>query len=712
MQICLISAATVTEFGDFANSPRIRESAVHPPLGILTLAAILRMEWPTPAVINLNQLFYEYLLDSDARSADDFCAYAAARIPPGFDVIGLSTICSSYPLTIRLAERIKRACPDTVIMLGGPQASVVDVPTLQAFPFVDIIVRGEADETLPKVLRAGVRSKALAMVPGITFRNGGSIVRNPEGSTVSDLDMLPFPAFDLLPGMESLPYFALELGRGCPFSCTFCSTNDFFRRRFRLKSPEVMLAQMRRANVEYHATSFDLVHDMFTVDRKRVAAFCQTMIDSGESFRWSCSARTDCIDDELIELMHRAGCRGVFFGVETGSPRLQRLIDKDLDLEQAAMRIERCTSIGIDTTVSLITGFPEETEEDMWQTVSFLVDASRREGVEPQLHIVAPLVGTPLHMRFRGRLLLDDVLSDLSYQGWKLDECDKDLIAEFPDIFANFYGVPAPCLDRVRLKHLRTFVLRAVERFHWVTVALHQSRGGIKAVFEAWEEALSIRVLGGEELELYYASADFRTDFTQFVRSTYLRGTDSDGALDALLRFGENISTARADRSSASVLDTREPPLKRAPNMVVPLVRPDVRIFDLEVDIRAILESLRLNHGLPASSQRRVSIAARPGKPHTTDIVELTPLSASFLKLCDGRTLQRVAADLVLDDELESFGREHIAFLTFHELRRQRLLTWRQGSKPKSKPKRYPSAPPRAARVYVSNRTTSGLPQA
>jgi radical SAM superfamily enzyme YgiQ (UPF0313 family) len=507
-------------------------------------------------------------------------------------------------LTIRLAERLKQAYPNTFIALGGPQASAVDVPTLQAFPFIDLIIRGEADETLTKVLQTGVRSGALALVPGITFRSGGSIVRNPEGPVVTDLDALPFPAFDLLPGMENLSYFSLEIGRGCPFSCTFCSTNDFFRRRFRLKSPEVISAQMRRAKLEYHAKSFDLVHDMFTVDRKRVAAFCQTMVDSGEQFRWGCSARTDCIDDELIELMHRAGCRSIFFGVDTGSPRLQRAIEKDLDLDEAAARIRRCTTAGMATTVSLITGFPEETEEDMWQTVSFLIDAVRHELVDPQLHIVAPLVGTPLHNRFRGKLLLDDVYSDMSYQGWMKDQCERNLIASFPDIFANFYGVPAPALDRARLKHLRAFVLRALERFRWVIVALHQSRGGIQAVFEAWEEAFPAKGMGGEEREIYYASADFKTDFARFVRSKYLRGDESDGALEALLRLGESISMSRPDSYPMPGPGEDETSAKLPPRRIVPLLRPEVRIFDLDIDVRAIFESLRRGDGLPRPSMR------------------------------------------------------------------------------------------------------------
>jgi radical SAM superfamily enzyme YgiQ (UPF0313 family) len=678
--ICLISAATVTDFGEHAHDRRIRETAEHPPLGVLTLAAILRKEWATPAVVDLNRLYYEYLGAAGASSDDDFCAYAASRISPGFDVIGLSTICSSYPLTIRLAERLKKAYPDTTIMLGGPQASAVDVATMQAFPFVDLIVRGEADETLPAVLRTvlrtGVRSPALALTPGITFRSGRSVVRNPEGPVVTDLDALPFPAFDLVPGMDTAKSFSLELGRGCPFSCTFCSTNDFFRRRFRLKSPEAILAQMKRANREYNATRFDLVHDMFTVDRKRVAAFCQTMIDSGEPFRWGCSARTDCIDDELIELMYRAGCRSVFFGVETGSPRLQRVIEKDLDLPGAAARIRRCTSMGMNATVSLITGFPEETPEDMWQTVSFLMDSARHELVDPQLHIVAPLAGTPLHSRFRGRLLLDDVYSDISYQGWKQDDCDKDLIASFPDIFANFYGVPVPALDRQRLKRLRGFVLRTLDRVHWVILALHQSRGGIQAVFEAWEAAFPAQSPDGEERERYYASAQFRMDFEGFVRSTYMRGDESDEALEALLRLGEGISTWGPGQDTAPAATERAASGKRAPRSIVPLLRPEVRVFDLDIDIGAVIASLRRGDGLPRPSMRRVTIATRAGRPQATHILELTPLSASFLKLCDGRTLERLAKDLECDAELESFGRERVAALTFEELCRQRFLTW------------------------------------
>src|SRR5262249_39806465 len=159
-----------------------------------------------------------------------------------FDIFGLSTICSSYPLTLRLAELIRRTNPDAKIILGGPQASVVDVATMHSWPSIDVIVRGEADDTFPALLRIlDSDEPGFDSVPGITFRRHDQVIRNANASVVESLDRLPVPAFDLDLKIRERGGIHLEIGRGCPFACSFCSTNDFFRRNFRLKSPERMI---------------------------------------------------------------------------------------------------------------------------------------------------------------------------------------------------------------------------------------------------------------------------------------------------------------------------------------------------------------------------------------------------------------------------------------------------------------------------------------
>ena len=153
MKVCLISAPTANEFDDpeIVESDAMRMIAEHAPLGILSLAAVLEQNGAAPEIVDLNRLYYEYLrADDSLRAGVDFTAYAASHLEAlSLDFYGFSTICSSYPLTLRVARELKRLRPETVIALGGPQASVVDVQTMKAFPFIDVVVRGEAENTLP-----------------------------------------------------------------------------------------------------------------------------------------------------------------------------------------------------------------------------------------------------------------------------------------------------------------------------------------------------------------------------------------------------------------------------------------------------------------------------------------------------------------------------------------------------------------------------------
>src|SRR5260370_30251543 len=110
-------------------------------------------------------------------------------------------------------------------------------------------------------------------VAGLSYRVGSHPRRNANAPVIADLDALPSAAYHLGRYLESATTAAVELGRGCPFACTFCSTNDFFRRNFRLRSPERVLRDMRDIAAKYGLRHFELVHDMFTVDKRRVASF-------------------------------------------------------------------------------------------------------------------------------------------------------------------------------------------------------------------------------------------------------------------------------------------------------------------------------------------------------------------------------------------------------------------------------------------------------
>ena len=633
MRLCLVSAPTATDFEDPADaqSAAVRQPAGAPALGILALAAVLDAEGSSPAIVNLNSCYYDYL--ACGRSGVDLFASWAADVilSTGADIYGFSSISSSYPTSIRIAECVKQSQPGCVIIFGGPQASVVDLRTLATFPFVDYILRGEADETLPLFLGELAGGRDFSSVPGLTWRSPFGPVRNVNASPIQDLDALPLPAFHLTGELANATSAHLEIGRGCPFACTFCSTNDFFRRKFRLKSPQRMLADMRAVASTWGIRAFELTHDMFTVDRHKVVEFCECMLASGEDFVWACSARTDCVDEELLELMARAGCRGMFFGVEAGSQRMQRIIDKDLDVPRAREIISMAEQCGIETTVSLITGFPEETWDDVRESVNMYMHSLRHPHSSPQLNLLAPLAETPIHAKYRDQLTLEELCSDVGHQGRTQNALDRELIRCYPDIFPNFYLLPVPHLDRECVLELREFLLMAPTRLRWLMVALQQATFGMFDVFSAWRKHRTRLHPGlqGWELRTYYMLADTTAEFVRFILHDFCEPLSSSAECMALLY--KALSDVRAEETCTAAGDLTP----EFTDSDIPERAPGVYVVQFDWDVQRVIESLK--RGEPVSSVDRTSRFFRTqAAEDDARVVETTPLIAAGLLVCNG----------------------------------------------------------------------------
>lgn len=668
MRLCLIGAPIATEYLDpkVARHKTITEVASDPPIGILMLAAVARELGFAPQVVDLNRLYYDFL-DGNGP-AEEFCSYAAERIPAA-DIVGLSTMCSSYPFTIRLAQKLKAARPNCTIVLGGPQASVVDAATLEAFPFIDLIVRGEAEQVFGEFLQCSGAGASFEGLPGITFRRGGQVVRGPAALPIADLDALPMPAFDLLPHYRPDRVVPLELGRGCPFSCNFCSTNDFFRRRFRLKSPAKVLQEMRLCHDRYGVTHFELIHDMFTVDRRRVLAFCDAMEAAGDEFTWTCSARTDCVDPELLRRMRRAGCASIFFGIETGSQRMQKIIDKELDIPTAMQVIEECDSLDIEATASLITGFPEEEEEDLRASVAFLMDAIRLDGVEPQFHILAPLANTPVHLKHAHELSLDGVSSDMAHKGWPQHPADLDLIARHRETFPDFYALPGH-LNRRFLQEFREFIIQGWGRCRWLLVALHQDSGDLTEVFRAWREWRDPERLESG-LKYYYASMSFFYDILRFTEQRFIAEMNPQaGCAPAIAAYYRELYRAAENRPEAGSRSGAPASAGEA----CPYIPEEVCLFELDWDLCGVIQAMRRkeppNLGAEGRAVRQFAIT------NSTGLREITPLASQLLKFADGiATLSEIAASIAdSQDGIDPAVIEAACHARYDELRSEGLI--------------------------------------
>lgn len=355
------------------------------PLGLMTLAAVGRQR-------GIDTLIHPLPLPREEASFLEGLKHRT--------LLGFSTLCNTYPRSLRLAALAKRENPGLLVALGGPQATVTARRTLERFPFVDLVVKGEAENAWLALLRAAGSGRDWSGVPGAVYRAPGGIVENDAAPLVEDLDSLPMPDYASLSGFSPRAN-TMEIGRGCPYTCTFCSTSRFFKRSFRMKSPERIVAEAAELNRRFGTRHFDFIHDMFAARRSTVVRFCELL--RGTGFTWGCSARTDCLDASLVDTMAGSGCRGIYFGLETGSQPQQKRIGKRLDIVEAVQMARLCQGKGLAVTASFIIGFPDESPGELRDTLLCALEllaphprAMITGAITVQLHLYAPLAGTAL----------------------------------------------------------------------------------------------------------------------------------------------------------------------------------------------------------------------------------------------------------------------------------------------------------------------------
>ena len=403
---------------------------LQPPLGLIALIAALRAGGHDARLVDPKLLLYR----GDARLDAGFYAAVAQHIAEQApEIVGFTTLGCNFVCTLKIARYVRAALPGVPIVLGGPHASILDAEILERYGQFDAIARGEADLTVVALVDALGGKGDLGDVPGVSYRSSGGIARTADGGPVLDLDALPLPAYDAYPIAElGLTGLDIDAGRGCPFSCTFCSTASFFGRRYRIKSAGRLVHEMTTLEQRYGVRAFGLAHDLFTVNKTKVTEFCRAV--APHNYRWSCSARMDCVDAELLERMHDAGCTQIYYGVETGSERMQQVTQKRLDLDLFHPTLTRTTALGMSAVTSFIIGYPEERVEDQNATLDLIGETlAYGDAATIQLHLLTPEPGTALHARYAGSLAFDGYVTDFNFP--VLEDDDAAIIADDPAVF-------------------------------------------------------------------------------------------------------------------------------------------------------------------------------------------------------------------------------------------------------------------------------------
>ena len=358
-----------------------------------------------------------------------------------------------YHIMVDLARELKSFSSNLYILFGGPQAELVGEETLNQFLYVDFVCCGEGENTIVPLVDSILEYKStLDRIPGLMFRNeNGNVIKNQYPTFIPDNYYHDYNYYNLIPKSILLnsQIVTIDVGRGCPFACTFCSTKSFWKQKFRLRNLRDILIEIDYVKNNFGNKIFSFSHDLFTANKYRVIDFCNIIESIGYSIKWTCSSRVDCIDYETIDRMVSSGLVGIYYGIETGSSRIQKLINKNINIQHCIDIVNYSTKKKITVITSFIYGFPEETEEDLEQTF-ILVHKLMSIGADVQLHSLQFERGTLIFEKYRDCLIFSrDCVPTTFGVDSLMPNIKKNL-----DLFSVFGDYPSQL--RNNIKHLNT----------------------------------------------------------------------------------------------------------------------------------------------------------------------------------------------------------------------------------------------------------------
>ncbi len=356
----------------------------------------------------------------------------------------------------------------------GTHVTPLTIETMRPFPSLDFVLRGEPEYTLRELAQTLIGERDaddadgadlhdrsltnagkppyrghLSSIQGLAWRENGEIVINPDRPFIPSLDDLPMPRHDLLPlqkhrmPMIKGPFTFIVTSRGCPAGCKYCIKHVSYQTSVRLRSPRLIFEELQlldKLGVHY----VHMYADLFTVNRGQVVDLCRLIIDAGLKVRWTCNSRVDYVDEEMLQLMGRAGCWYISWGIESANEQILKAARKGYKKEQAVKALRWAKAARINNWGYFIIGLPGETEE----TIRESIDYAKSLPLDICLfHIAAPYPGTPFFY-------------EVAENGWfrpgtKWEEVDMDqsTVLDYP-------GLPAERLEYWQKRATREWSMR------------------------------------------------------------------------------------------------------------------------------------------------------------------------------------------------------------------------------------------------------------
>jgi radical SAM superfamily enzyme YgiQ (UPF0313 family) len=339
-----------------------------PPLGILYLAGVLEKE--SVSVQVLDAAIEKYSLDETLERIK--------LIYPR--IIGLSVCTPDYRIIDNFAFLVKNKFPEIKVVMGGPHPTL-DADGVLSFPHVDFVIRGEGEYSFLELCRAILSEDGshFKNIRGLSFKENGRVVHNPDPPRIDNLDEIPFPARHLIPLMKyrnygrvykRKPVGVMITSRGCPLQCIFCA-HEIFGRKYRFMSAPRIVEEIKILQGRYGVKEILFREDNFTANRKRVFEFCDILIKEKVDISWMCLADANSITEEMAVRMKEAGCWHIGIGVESGNQEIIQILKKNIKLERVEKVFNFLQKVGIKTLAFFMIGNYLDNRETIEDTIRF-----------------------------------------------------------------------------------------------------------------------------------------------------------------------------------------------------------------------------------------------------------------------------------------------------------------------------------------------------
>lgn len=368
---------------------------ISPPLGVMSLASFLRSK-EKDAKIEIVDTRVE------CRNPEELRRKILDFKP---DVVGISAITVERRSMHSIAKTIKEVSKNIPVVAGGPHPTSYPEEVM-ADENIDYLVIREGEHTFYNLLLSLSRGKEPYNIRGVFYRDGNGIRFTGEPLFIENLDELPFPAWDLVnphyyyrnfrftPVGQKRPYIAVLTSRACPYRCVYC--HNIFGKKPRMRSAENVVDEIEELTKRLGVREVEVLDDIFNLYEDRVIRIFEEVMRRNLrlSFSFPNGLRSDRLSRETLEVMKRGGTYYISFAIETASPRMQKVIKKNLDLEKARKAIEDAVSLGIFSNGFFMLGFPGETEKEMRTTIEF---ATKSRLHTAMFFVVIPHKGTELY---------------------------------------------------------------------------------------------------------------------------------------------------------------------------------------------------------------------------------------------------------------------------------------------------------------------------